>query len=75
MGKTLRELMHAHEREIVTRTMLANRGDYDLTASALGITRRALDKILLRHHLAKRRYTKALPITRQHKSPDKDTTT
>jgi len=66
MGKTLRELLRAYERDIVLKTMHANRGNYDLTAAALGITRRALDKILLRHHLAKRRYTKALPITRQH---------
>ena len=72
MGKTLRELMHDHEREIVIRTMRANQGNYDLTAAALGVTRRALDKILLRHHLGKRRYTRALPIARPLQSIDKD---
>ncbi len=62
MGKPLKVLLFEYEREIVTRTLRASNGSRDVAASALGITRRGLEKILERHHLVSRRYTKILPI-------------
>lgn len=62
MGKPLRQLMRDYERQIVVQTLARNGGNYDTTASALGITRRALEKVLERHGLTKRRFTKPLPI-------------
>lgn len=61
MGKTLRELMFEHERTILVATLKQNGNDRSLAAKALGITLRALEKALLRHHLVKRRYTRPLP--------------
>ncbi len=43
-------------------TLSKHGGDRDETAKVLGITRRALDKILERHRLVKRRYTQIIPI-------------
>lgn len=62
MGKSLPELMRAYERQIVVSTLARNNGNYDMTAAALGITRRALDKVLARHSISKRRFTRVLPI-------------
>jgi DNA-binding NtrC family response regulator len=62
MGKTLRDLMRAYERTIVVTALNRNGGNREVTATVLGITRRALDKILERHHLVKKRYTQVLPI-------------
>ena len=61
---TLRELMMRHERQIVIDTLARHQGDRVLTAKALGVGRRTLDKLLERHHLAKRRYARVLPITK-----------
>lgn len=63
--KTLRDLMREHERTIVIQTIAQNQGNRKLAAEALGITSRALEKILGRHHMLRRRYTKALPITKK----------
>lgn len=60
--KTLRDLVRDYERSMVVQTLVRNNGNQVKTASALGITRRTLQKILERHHLLKRRYTKPLPI-------------
>ncbi len=62
MGKTLAQLKHEFEKMVVLQTLKANKDDRDKTAEALGITGRALDKILSRHHISKRRFTKPLPI-------------
>ena len=62
MGKTLAQLKHEFEKMVVERTLKANENDREKTAAALGITGRALDKILRRHHISKRRFTKPLPI-------------
>lgn len=55
--------MREHERSIVTQTLFRNGGNRKLTAQGLGITVRALEKILERHHILPRRFTKPLPIT------------
>lgn len=68
--KTLKQLMREHERVIVTQTLARNGGSYDRTAQVLGVTRRALDKILERHRLSKRRFTKPLPIPAQGKNKE-----
>jgi DNA-binding NtrC family response regulator len=62
--KTLKALMREYERMIVIKTMERNAGSQALSASALGITKRALQKILERQHLVKRRFTKALSISK-----------
>lgn len=62
MAKTLRELMSVYERTIIQSTLARNNGNRDTTAEVLGITRRALEKILKRHHLVRSRYSKPLPI-------------
>lgn len=62
MAKTLHELLSEYERTIVKTTLSRNGGNRDVSAAALGVTRRALDKILKRHHLVRSRYTKPLPI-------------
>jgi DNA-binding NtrC family response regulator len=65
--------MRDYERNIVAQTILRNGGNRDLAANALGITRRALDKILERHHmLIRRRFTRALPITKVTPSDDEE---
>jgi transcriptional regulator with GAF, ATPase, and Fis domain len=61
--KTLKNLMREHERLIVIKTMERNGGNQQLSADALGITKRALQKILERQRLVKRRFTKPLPIS------------
>jgi transcriptional regulator with GAF, ATPase, and Fis domain len=61
--KTLKNLMREHERLIVVKTMERNGGNQQLSANALGITKRALQKILERQRLVKRRFTKPLPIS------------
>lgn len=60
--KTLKSLMRDHERLIVTKTLERNGGDQQKASEALGITKRALQKILERHGLVKRRFTKPLKI-------------
>jgi Bacterial regulatory protein, Fis family len=62
MGKTLRDLKRDYERNVVTETLKRYGWDRDQTAKILGITSRALDKILERHHLVKRRYTQPIPM-------------
>lgn len=62
MRKSLRQLLREYERVIVERTVVANGGDKDLTAMALGVSKRALYKILERHGLLRPRYTRLLPI-------------
>ena len=62
MGKTLPQLLRDYEKQIVSQTLSRNAGNYDTTAAVLGVTRRALDKILARHGISKRRFTKLLPI-------------
>lgn len=62
MAKTLRELLNDYRLNIVRATLARNDGDRDRAAAVLGISRRALDKILKKHHLVRSRYTKALPI-------------
>lgn len=63
-GKGLRDLLREYERMIIMRTLAANGNDKAKTASALRMTRRALDKALERHRLVKRRYARPLPIGR-----------
>jgi DNA-binding NtrC family response regulator len=65
MAKSLAQLKHEFERMIVERTLKQNNDDREKTAVALGITGRTLDKILRRHHISKRRFTKPLPIPTQ----------
>jgi DNA-binding NtrC family response regulator len=71
MSKTLRDLKRDFERTVVMTTLTRHAGDRDLTAKVLGITRRALDKILERHHLVKRRYTLAIPMPQEAEQPEK----
>jgi DNA-binding NtrC family response regulator len=63
-SKSLRELVAAYERMVVSQTLLRNGGDKGKTAVALGVTRRGLDKLLIRHRLTKPRYTRPIPIGR-----------
>jgi transcriptional regulator with GAF, ATPase, and Fis domain len=71
--KTLKSLMREHERLIVTKTLERNGGNQQLAANALGITMRGLQKILERHHLVKRRFTKPLPFFKKLLSAKKET--
>ena len=54
--------MRAHERTIILKTLEVNKGNRRRSAEVLGITQRALEKILERHHLVKHRYSQVLPI-------------
>lgn len=72
MQKTLKDLKRDYERGVVTTTLAKNGGDHHKTSQALGITKRALEKILVRHHLLKRRFTKQLPIPPVSMSPEQD---
>ena len=55
-------MLRDYEKHIVIVTLRANASDKTLTANALQISRRALDKILERHRLARPRYARPLPI-------------
>lgn len=59
---SLKELMRAYEKSIVTQTLRANKGDKALTARALDISPRFLNKILERHGLIRPRFVRPLPI-------------
>lgn len=62
--RNLKELMQAYEKMILEQTLARNGGDRDATAGLLGISRRALDKKLLRHRIGSPRFAQALPIGR-----------
>ena len=74
MGKTLRDLKRDFERTVIMTTLERHDGDRDLTAKVLGITRRAFDKILERHHLVKRRYTLPIPMPQEPQQTKKQET-
>lgn len=61
---TLKKLLSDYEKLVVTRTLQANAGDKEKAARALGITARALNRILERHGLVRPRFVRALPIPR-----------
>lgn len=65
MGKRLHDLLRDFKKSVVAATLKRNGGNRALTAAALGISGRALEKILARTGLAKRRYAKKLPIPPQ----------
>jgi DNA-binding NtrC family response regulator len=71
MSKTLRDLKRDFERTVVMTTLTRYEGDRDMTAKVLGITSRALDKILERHHLVKKRYTQPIPMPEGLEQPQK----
>jgi DNA-binding NtrC family response regulator len=62
MERGLKKLLRDYEKTIVVQTLARNNGDRAVAAQALGITKRALEKMLERHHLARRRFTRKLPI-------------
>jgi len=60
--KTLRDHVRDFERNLVAQTLQRNNGDRRKTAEALGVSERGLEKILNRHHMLRRRFTRPLPI-------------
>lgn len=63
-GKTLKELVYDYVRMVVAQTLARNGGDKGATARALGLTRRAFDKLLDRYRMSKPRFARPLPIVR-----------
>lgn len=68
---TLRQLLRDYEKMVVTKTLQTNGNDKEITAKALGISVRALNKILERHGLVRARFVKPLPIPVYDGSNDK----
>lgn len=62
MAKTLKEHLRDHEKYIVKKTLEAHGGDKESVARVLGVSVRALNKILERHGLVRSRFARPLPI-------------
>jgi DNA-binding NtrC family response regulator len=62
MGKTLRDLVREYERDLVLRTLARNGQDRERARLALGLSPRGFAKVLERHHISAKRYTRRLPI-------------
>jgi len=60
---SLAKLITQHRLLVVKETLKKNDGNRKLAALALGITPRALKKILGKHGLSKPRYAKPLPFS------------
>lgn len=71
MAKPLWQLKRDFELMIVLETLKQNDNDREKVAKLLDITRRGLDKILDRHHMLKRRWTRPLPIPAKEAAADK----
>ena len=72
--KTLRQLLREYERNIVVATLQKN-VTRERAAQALGLSLRGLERVLVRHGLARCRYSRRLPFTvedlnGQHNDPE-----
>jgi DNA-binding NtrC family response regulator len=62
MGKHLHDLVREFKKSVVTATLRRNGGNRKLTAEGLGISMRALEDLLAKFGVSKRRYAKKIPI-------------
>ena len=72
MHKGFHQLLREYEVVIISRTLQANNGDKELTAKALQVSRRSLDKMLERHRLVRPRFARPLPIPLVSTDDDKE---